>query len=153
MFVVGRSTFYMHFRDKDDLLASSIQEMLHAMPASEPRVVLRPKERLVSFSLPLFAHIQAHHRQAGAVMTASGRAALHTHLEQTLAHFICSNMGRLGLSKRETRVSPDLLIQHAACTFILVLSWWLEGNRDLPSKEVNEVFLALILPALEAAWD
>ena len=40
---VGRSTFYAHFRDKDELLDSGINEMLRASPAvSAERPASRP---------------------------------------------------------------------------------------------------------------
>jgi hypothetical protein len=42
----------------------------------------------------------------------------------------------------------DLLVQYLASTFILVLNWWLESRSLLPPKEVNDLFCALILPAL-----
>jgi AcrR family transcriptional regulator len=39
---VGRSTFHMHFRDKDDLLVSSIREMLGSVQAPvEANALLR----------------------------------------------------------------------------------------------------------------
>jgi len=34
---VGRSAFYTHFRDKDELLASSIYDLLGTIPSSHPK--------------------------------------------------------------------------------------------------------------------
>src|SRR5215510_12797474 len=51
---VGRSTFYTHFRDKDDLLLSSIQDILRsARVADAVRVSPSPYEKIVWFSLPI----------------------------------------------------------------------------------------------------
>src|SRR5215831_15507380 len=62
---VGRSTLYTHFRDKDELLASGIHEMLRAVHAADLPPSGKKDERIIRFSLPVFEHIHRH-RQAGA---------------------------------------------------------------------------------------
>src|SRR5262245_6822900 len=59
---VGRSTFYTHFGDKDELLESSIEELLRAaegVPQSGDGL-----ERILAFSLPVLEHI-GRHREVG----------------------------------------------------------------------------------------
>jgi IS30 family transposase len=38
----GRSTFYMHFRDKDELLASGIRDLLSSVHPTEPPSSAKP---------------------------------------------------------------------------------------------------------------
>jgi len=52
---VGRSTFYTHFRDMDDLLVSGLHDMLGEVP-SPTRHGGRSKDRFLWFSFPLFGH-------------------------------------------------------------------------------------------------
>jgi hypothetical protein len=38
-----------------------------------------------------------------------------------------------------------------ASTFLLVLNWWAESDEPLPSREVNDLFRSLVLPAVAHA--
>jgi AcrR family transcriptional regulator len=149
---VGRSTFYMHFRDKDELLVSSIHDMLFAVRSKGPPASAKRHERMIWFSLLIFEHIHQHRRSGEARMGTRGRAIMHQHLQKVLAKLIADDVRKdlQGRRKAAGQISPDLLVQHVASTFILVLNWWVEIRSPPPPKEVNELFRALILPSLAA---
>jgi AcrR family transcriptional regulator len=152
---VGRSTFYTHFRDKDELLASGIHEMLRAVHAADLPPSGKKDERIIRFSLPVFEHIHRH-RQAGAAgMGTRGRAIIHEHLQRILAEQIAEDIGKVFQGARKTagQIPPDLLVQFIASTFVLVLNWWVESDSQLKPKEVNEMFRGLIIPTLAACLD
>jgi hypothetical protein len=48
-------------------------------------------------------------------------------------------------------IPADLLIQHVALTFILVLNWSVERKDELDPKQVNAIFRALVAPILAAS--
>jgi AcrR family transcriptional regulator len=149
---VGRSTFYMHFRDKDELLVSGIHDMLSAVQSKRPPASAKRHERIIWFSLPIFEHIHRHRRSGMARMGSRGRAIIHEHLQNVLAKLIVDDVGKdlQGRRKAASQISPDLLVPYVASTFILVLNWWVENESPLPPKEVNDLFRALILPTLAA---
>ena len=137
---VGRSTFYMHFRDKDELLASGIRNMLGSMPAPPevPSAGKRP-EQLLGFSLPTLEHIHRHLRVGAARMGARGRAVVHEHLRRVVAARIADDVRRIAPGRRRPAgsVPPDLLVPFVAATFILVLNWWVESRSPLPPSDVD----------------
>ena len=152
---VGRSTFYTHFSHKDELLMSSIHEMLSSVPAMGSVTQGHRSEKLIWFSLPVFKAI-GHHRHSGeARMGPRGRAILHGYLQQVLATRIAEEAKKdLQASlKRAGPIPRDLLVQHVASTFILVLDWWVESRSKLPPEEVNDLFRSLVLPALSSGWE
>jgi AcrR family transcriptional regulator len=149
---VGRSTFYMHFRDKDELLVSGIHDMLRPIQAQQPPPSAKRHERIIWFSLPIFEHIHQHRRSSAARMGTRGRAIIHEHLRKVLVELIADDVETNIQGGRGTagRISPDLLAQYVASTFILVLNWWVEGRTALAPKEVNDLFRVLLLPTLAA---
>jgi AcrR family transcriptional regulator len=151
---VGRSTFYMHFRDKDDLLVSAIHDMLRSVHATKLPSSGKRYERIVRFSLPIFEHIQQHRHAGAAKMGTRGRAIIHEHLQRVLAQLIADDVKEDFQSRRKTagQIPPDLIVQYMASTFILVLNWWVETSSPLPPKEVNDLFRALTLPTLASRW-
>ena len=147
---VGRSTFYSHFRDKDELLDSGIRDMLRTSATTPPTRSTRVADHLLRFSLPVFEHIERHRRATDAMVDSHGRAVVHDHLERVLVELIAEDLRRARLRSQESiaEVPCDLLAQHVASTFLVVLNWWVESEQPLPATRVNELYRALVLPTL-----
>jgi AcrR family transcriptional regulator len=143
---VGRSAFYTHFRDKDDLLASCMRDMLAATTpvSSSPARSPQPDARVTAFSLPLLEHI--HRRACTARIGGRARHVLHEHLRRVLAEHVshAAALDEKGTRSQAAHISPELRGQFVASTFVLVLHWWLD-RRDLQSPaEADETFRVLI---------
>jgi AcrR family transcriptional regulator len=147
---VGRSTFYTHFRDKDELLVSAIHDLLHSVQSGKTPSSAKRSERMISFSLPIFEHIDHHRRMGEASMGAGGRAVLHGHLRGVLAELIADDLAK-GLPaprKAADQIPSGVLVEYLSLTFVLVLNWWIESRSRLSPRDVNDVFRALALPTL-----
>jgi AcrR family transcriptional regulator len=81
---VGRSAFYAHFRDMDELLVSALHEILQAVPSAYPKLGDDHNERLLWFSLPVFEHLDELRRAGELKLGPRGRAVLHGHLQKVL---------------------------------------------------------------------
>jgi AcrR family transcriptional regulator len=150
---VGRSAFYAHFPNKDALLASGIDEMLRATP---PRASSSNGGRLgkaLRFSFPVFEYIGQCRHAAAAKMGIQGRHIVHQHLHRVLAEHINDDVRQaLQHADRPAAVPAELATEYIMTTFILVLNWWVESRSQLSAREVDDVFLALVVPALTSAF-
>jgi AcrR family transcriptional regulator len=151
---VGRSTFYMHFRDKDELLVSGIRGMLGAVQSKASPISGKRHEKIIGFSLPIFEHIYQHRRGGEGKMGSRGRAIIHEHLQKVLVELIGDEVGKefQGRRKAAGQIPSQLLVEYVASTFILVLNWWVESRSPLTAKQINDIFMALTLPTLAASW-
>jgi AcrR family transcriptional regulator len=150
---VGRSTFYMHFRDKDELLISSIHDLLRSVRTAEPPPSRKRYERMIRFSRPIFEHIHQHRHTGAANMGIRARAIIHEHLQKVVSDLIADDVRKEFQSgrKQDRRIPPDLLVEYLASTFILVLNWWVESKHPLPPDQIDALFRSLVLPTLAAA--
>lgn len=150
---ISRSTFYIHFRDKDDLLRSSMRTLLAGVLSAGVGTIPDAADRLVAFSLPLLTHIHQHRRSARVGLGEHGRAILHYHLRDVLSDWIAQTSGgdrELRVSRLRPAVNPQLLARHVASTFVLVLHWWLDHDGRSSAAEANRLFRALVMPVLRA---
>lgn len=149
---VGRSTFYTHYRDKDDLLDDAIRDTLAAtkVVTSKRRGCLA--DEVLSFSLPILEHIERH-RIAGAQADAPRHAALHDRLGPQIVRHVADELrqSRKHVGDQAPDVSNDLLARFVASSFLVALNWWIESEPSLSASDVNKSVRALLLPTLTRA--
>src|SRR5262245_10042565 len=149
---VGRSAFYAHFPNKDALLASGIEQMLHATP---PRALPPSASRFgnaLTFSFPVFEYIGRCRHAAATKMGVSGRLVVHQHLHRVLVERIRDDVEQ-AVADKPAPMPADLATEYIVTTFILVLNWWVESGSRLSAREVDDLFLALIVLALTSSVD
>src|SRR5262245_34117723 len=146
---VGRSTFYTHFADKDELLVSGIRGILRAAQG-HASATPTDHERIIAFSRPVFEHIHRHQRTSDTPTTPRTRVLLHQRLRGVLADSIAAEIRTQPKSRRTALIPPELLAEYVVATFIVVLDWWLRKSSALSPAEVDDVFRALVIPALQA---
>jgi AcrR family transcriptional regulator len=152
---VGRSAFYAHFANKDALLANRIEKMLHATaPRPLPPSVGR-LDKALWFSFPVFEYIGRHRQATDAKMGRRGRAIVHQHLRRVLVERIRDDvrMAQGCSDGRNSTMPTDLISEYIVATFILVLNWWVDSRSLLSPREVDDVFLALVVPSIASAID
>ena len=138
---VGRSTFYAHFRDKDDLLASGIYEALESIRSTAAAAT----DPYAWFSLPIFEHIHRH-RLEGKAVPVDGRNAIHSRLQRMIEELIAADLVRRFARRRVEPIPVELAVKHVASTFILVLNWWLDVASARSPRDADAVFRALVIP-------
>lgn len=150
---VGRSTFYMHFRDKDELLLSGIHDIIGAVTSPAHSGSAKTHDQILWFGLPIFEYHYQHRHKEKDRMGTRGRALLHEHLRKVLTAAIANVVKKDSPTMRKPRqIPPDLLSGYIASTFVLVLNWWVEHGMPLPPKETNEMFRVLVLPTVSEVW-
>ncbi len=143
---VGRSTFYMHFRNKDELLLSGIYDIIGALES--PADSSKGHDRILWFSFPVFEYHYQHRHIGRDKIGTRGRAILHEHLRRVLSGVISEVVERDFREGRKPQIAPDLLAGYVASTFVLVLNWWVDRRMPVSPKEINGVFRRLVLPTL-----
>ncbi len=150
---VGRSTFYAHFSDKDELLLSGMREMLRTgRPAKLDDAPAR-YERLVWFGGPLFAHIASHRPQDDGPVDARAWAVVHGFLEQALTELVTDELRRASGVRPMRPEEAQLLVAYVVSTFTLVLGWWIDRAGSVGPAEADAHFRSLVVPTLSAALD
>jgi AcrR family transcriptional regulator len=149
---VGRSAFYAHFHDKHALLASGIHQMLREGARRPLPPGAKRFRNIVWFSFPVFEYVNPFRHTDGSLMAREGHTIIHEHLRQVLIDTIADEL-RASVPQPKSgagSVPPELLALYVAGTFVLVLNWWVESKNTLSPREVDDMFLSMVLPTLTA---
>jgi AcrR family transcriptional regulator len=139
---VGRSTFYAHFKDKDDLLISDVDEFF-ADISRQIAVSGEQSERVVP-AREFFHHL-ASARPLLVAFTEAGR--IHDVWELAQGHFARGIEERLATLPRAAGIPEAQRAVRANAlsgAFIALLKWWLDRGMPHTPEEMDATFHALV---------
>ena len=134
---IGRSTFYSHYRGKDDFLLRSFEALIDQLD----ECVAPGDARLVPVR-ELFAHVGAQ----GEFFRALARARLLDRVLQAGIERVSMTIERrLDERRRSSSTTPTVLVAraHAGALFAL-LRWWIEQDSPLPAERMDAMYHAII---------
>jgi len=155
---VGRSTFYMHFQDKDDLLFSGfqyLQSFLESVQGASTPVSGKSYERVIGFSLAMFEHAHEYRSVNRALLGSDAEAVVRRRIHSVLAGIIWREL-ELELRSRkrsDVAVAPELLSHFLVSSYISVLTCLLHSKNRMSPKEIDVAYRHLVLPCLRSIFD
>jgi AcrR family transcriptional regulator len=146
---VGRSTFYEHFYDKDDLLLSGF-EYLRKDFENFLAAQSFDEEGPWQLSLSMFRHAQEHRQLYQAMAGKQGGNLALAHIQKYLTIYLFEHLKGL-LEKRRKDLPPEILTQFIVGSYITLLTWWLDGGLGYSADQMNAFFRQLVEPGVTAA--
>jgi len=146
---VSRSTFYTHYRDKDDLFLSDVEDFFEHMAN-----LLSTRGEVSQRVAPvreLFAHI-AEQREFYAALIAAGK--INDVLELGQGHFARAIERRLaaGPATSAHTTVPRAALAHAlAGALLALLTWWIDHDMPASPAQMDDSFHHLVWSGVNAS--
>lgn len=144
---VGRSTFYLHFSDKNDLLLSQLEKFLEMM-STALSIRKEPSHRVVPVA-EMFAHI-GNQKKIYRALADSGR--LNDFFDLAQGYFSRGIEQRLRESERVAKLPDRELAARASASagsLLSLLRWWLNRGAKDPPGEMDELFHRIVWNGLQ----
>ncbi len=147
---IGRATFYLHYKDKDDLLASNLEALFVGM-AERIRPLLR---QAIMSGQPLPSEIVFNEVQQNAslykmILTGQGGTVVWQRLYQTIINLYTEVIQAL-IVGGDSPIDVGILGHFVAGSMLSVLKWWLENDMPHSPAYMAASWKKMIQPSMMA---
>ncbi len=151
---LGRSTFYMHYRDKDDLLVSGFEHLKSLFETSGPRPASfkdRSPSPDESPTLAFFRHAAQQQRLYRAMVGKRGGDVVQKYLYQYVSDLMTSHLEQRFPRGGNRAVPHEVMVHYFVSSFLALLTWWLDHEMPYSADEMDAIFNALTIPGIKNA--
>ena len=142
---LGRTTFYLHYQDKENLLRESIKVLLHDL-----HLEVEPDTQETStydvMSIRIFQHIARQQQVYQAMLKEAGPSraledGMRTYFTELCQRFLQGTPLKIGCS---SSVSSEIFAAHAAGSLFGLLSWWLDHGNSPSAEDMGTIYWQLM---------
>lgn|SRR5690606_17811649 len=143
---LNRGTLYLHYRDKQDLLLSSSEEMYDDLvaqltPVSPENLTVDVPERNLTL---IFQHVAANADFYRVMLGDHGVPAFVRRLRHVIEHWGLARFEALrALGMPLTSLPVKFVVSYTSGAIIGVIEWWLENDMPIPPEVLAKYTLEL----------
>jgi AcrR family transcriptional regulator len=138
---IARSTFYMHYTGKDDLMRSGFKN-LHDLVGNSQMLAStqrNPMKCNLAFSRAIFEHARGHAHLHRTLIGSRGGTIAIDMIRQVLCEVVRRQLFAAG-TKPKDAVHRELVVNYMVGAFMGVVAWWLDGGAELPIERIDDMF-------------
>jgi AcrR family transcriptional regulator len=144
---VGRSTFYAHYLDKDDLLQSESAELIarlsaHMDPGGGRRIIP---------SLELLHHLRESQPLIRALRRGQAIEPVLKTMQARLSREVADRLASRLAAGVVPTVPLPIVAQAVTGTLVTLFQWWLDREMPESPEQLDAYFLQLVRPSVFAA--
>jgi AcrR family transcriptional regulator len=159
---LGRTTFYLHYKDKEDLLLESIRELIDDLthkilqsPHSSWQIGEEVQARQPVLPIMLtFQHAAVHANLYRIILRGEGSFYAHQRLRGIITQAVEEILRVLSAQEHlelDPQVPVEVFTSFVAGAWIGNITWWLENEMPYPAEEAAIWFQKLFLRGAQAA--
>lgn len=145
---VGRSTFYAHFHDKEDLLLSGFDHLREEFEKYLLNVSADSSDPW-ALSLAMFQHAAGQRQLYKALAGKQGGNIALPHIQKYLSAVLLSHI-KNQMGKREQAIPLEIVAHYIANSYISLLTWWLDSDSPYSPEEMDDFYRQLVEPGINA---
>ncbi len=149
---LGRTTFYLHYKDKEDLLVKSIEsiaaELIERLPPGAYNVANPPAqagEGAMDAILVTFQHAAENAQLYRIILRGEGATQAHRRFHAIIREKAVELIvERVKVGRLHPQVPMEVFANYFAGTLLATITWWLEANIPYPPEEMTEMFRRMV---------
>ena len=150
---VGRTTFYAHFDNKEDLLISRLDGLRASLRARQRQAQSQATpadDRMFAYSRDMFVHVNEHRAVFRSMVGKRSGAVIQQLFHKMLIDLVRDDVKTLMLPKAGGATPHEAVVQLIAGGLFGLVLWWVNGPMKLSVEEVDTLFRRLAIPAVKA---
>jgi AcrR family transcriptional regulator len=148
---LGRTTFYLHYRDKDELLLESIDTIAEELVARMPIPMATSDNQddgafVQDAILITFQHAHENAQLYRVILRGEGASRVSGRLHRIIskiAEEILQKRVEIGLLPTSPQVPVEVFANYFAGALLALITWWLESGQEYPPEEMAIIFRKL----------
>lgn len=146
--MLNRATFYLHYRDKFDLLRQSSEETLDGLIASLDSDLKEGEEEL-AYDQPhrtfiqMFEHISLNSQLFKVFLTEKNMSHFTSQMMEVIVDFVSEGMSRKQPDDEKLTVPREIAVRYISSAFLGVITWWLEKDMPYTPKYMAKLLMKL----------